>query len=108
MATVSSRCRHHPAFLGTTAAGVLLLLHAYASGTTALTGVEAISNGVTVFRPPEVRNARKVVMIMGAILAACFAGITLLAWRLQPVPTAKRTLISELGGALFGRSGPGR
>ncbi|MCU1463034.1 MAG: putative integral rane protein [Acidimicrobiales bacterium] len=92
----------------TTAVGVLVVLHAYASGTTALTGVEAISNGVTAFRPPEASNAVRVLMWMGAILAASFAGITLLAWRVHPIPTAKKTLVSELGGAIFGNGSIGR
>jgi amino acid transporter len=86
----------------TTAVGLFVLLHAYASGTTALTGVEAISNGVSAFRPPEARNAVKVLTSMGAILAVLFGGITLLAWRAHPIPTAKKTLVSELGDAIFG------
>jgi amino acid transporter len=89
-------------------AGVLLIMHAYASGTTALTGVEAISNGVPVFRPVEWRNARTVLTWMGTILAVSFAGITALAWKLHPVPTSKKTLVSEMGAALFGHSWAGR
>jgi hypothetical protein len=92
----------------TAAVPALLLLRAYASGITAVTGVEAISNGVSVFQPVEWRNARRVLTWMGAILAVSFTGITLLAWRLQPVPTERRTLVSELGAALFGRTPAGR
>ena len=88
--------------------GWLLILHAYASGTTALTGVEAISNGVSVFRPVEWRNARRVLMWMGAILAVSFGSITVLAWKLHPVPTDQKTLVSEVGAALFGHSTAGR
>jgi len=64
---ISTPCPRRPgATLRTTGAvGWLLILHAYASGTTALTGVEAISNGISVFRPVEWRNARKVLMWMG-------------------------------------------
>jgi amino acid transporter len=91
----------------TGAVGWLLILHAYASGTTALTGVEAISNGVSVFRPVEWRNARKVLMWMGGILAVSFGSITVLAWKLHPVPTDQKTLVSEIGAALFGRSTAG-
>ena len=88
--------------------GWLLILHAYASGTTALTGVEAISNGISVFRPVEWRNARKVLMWMGTILAVSFGSITVLAWKLHPTPTDRKTLVSELGAALFGHSTAGR
>jgi amino acid transporter len=85
-----------------------VLLRAYSSGTTALTGVEAISNGVSVFRPVEWRNARRVLAWMGAILAVGFAGITLLAWRVRPVPSPRRTVVSELGRVVFGPSPAGR
>jgi amino acid transporter len=84
----------------TTAVGLFVLLHAYASGPT----VEAISNGVSVFRPPEWRNATVVLAWMGAILALTFGGITLLAYRVHPIPTEKTTLVSELGRAVFGTS----
>jgi amino acid transporter len=90
------------------AVGLFVLMHAYASGTTALTGVEAISNGVTVFRPPEWRNARTVLTWMGAILAVAFGAITLLSWRVHPVPTAHQTLVSVLGRAIFGNGSIGR
>jgi amino acid transporter len=88
------------------AVGFLYLVHAYASGTTALTGVEAISNGVPVFRPVEWRNARLVLTWMGAILAVSFGSITILASKLHPVPTNRKSLVSELGAALFGHSHP--
>jgi amino acid transporter len=91
----------------TTAVGMFVLLHAYASGTTALTGVEAISNGVSAFRPLESTNAVKVLTSMGAILAVMFGGITLLAWRVHPIPTEKKTLVSELGDAIFGNGSLG-
>jgi amino acid transporter len=92
----------------TGAVGWLLILHAYASGTTALTGVEAISNGISVFRPVEWRNARKVLMWMGTILALSFGSITVLAWKLHPIPTDRKTLVSEVGAALFGPGMAGR
>jgi amino acid transporter len=82
--------------------GLYLILHAYASGTTALTGVEAISNGVPIFRPPQWQNARAVLTWMGAILAVLFGGTAFLAARLHPVPTAKETLLSEVARAVFG------
>ena len=84
------------------AIGLFLILHAYASGTTALTGVEAISDGVPIFRPVEWRNARTVLTWMGTILAVLFGGISFLASRLNAVPTEKQTLLSELARAAFG------
>jgi hypothetical protein len=88
--------------------GLFLVLHAYASGTTALTGVEAISNGIPIFRPVEWQNARTVLTWMGAILAVLFGGTAFLASRLHPVPTPQRTLLSELARAVFGRGTLGR
>jgi amino acid transporter len=82
--------------------GLYVILHAYASGTTALTGVEAISNGVPIFRPVAWENARTVLTWMGAILAVLFGGTAFLASRLHPVPTAKETLLSEVARAVFG------
>jgi amino acid transporter len=82
--------------------GLYLILHAYASGTTALTGVEAISNGVPIFRPVEWQNARAVLMWMGAILAVLFGGTAFLTARLHPVPTSNETLLSEVARAVFG------
>ena len=61
------------------AAALLLGLRAFAQGCTALTGVEAVSNGVPSFRPPKSRNAANTVATMGGITIAMFAGITALA-----------------------------
>jgi amino acid transporter len=90
------------------AVGWMLILHAYASGTTALTGVEAISNGVSVFRPVEWQNARRVLVWMGTILAISFGSITVLAWKLRPLPTERKTMVSEMGAVLFGHGAAGR
>ena len=56
-----------------------LTLRAFSSGCTALTGVEAIANGVPAFRPPKARNAQMTLVIMGAMATSMFAGITALA-----------------------------
>jgi amino acid transporter len=88
--------------------GLYVMMHAYASGTTALTGVEAISNGVPLFRPIEWRNARTVLTWMGAILAVLFGGTVFLASRLHPVPTPDETLLSEIARAVFGTGALGR
>jgi amino acid transporter len=89
----------------TGAVGLFLVLHAFASGGAAVTGVEAISNGVPAFRPPEWRNARTTLMWMGSLLGVMFLGLSFLAFRLQVVPTEEMTVISQVGRAVFG-SGP--
>src|SRR5512143_3110374 len=68
--------------------GIFLLLRAFAAGCTALTGVEAISNGVPAFRPPESNNAARTLVIMVAMLTTMFLGITWLANAYQTIPQA--------------------
>lgn len=80
---------------------VLLFLRAFSSGAVALTGIEAISNGVPAFRKPESRNASITLIIMGSILGSFFFGISLLANRLQPTPSEEETLLSVMGRAVF-------
>jgi amino acid transporter len=89
----------------TGAIGLFLVLHAFASGGAAVTGVEAISNGVPAFRPPEWRNARTTLMWMGSLLGVMFLGLSFLAFRLHVVPSEEMTVISQVGRAVFG-SGP--
>lgn len=89
------------------AISLFLVLHAFASGGAAVTGVEAISNGVPAFRPPEWRNARTTLMWMGTLLGAMFLGLSYLAVQLQVVPSEKTTVISEVGRAVFGGGAPG-
>jgi amino acid transporter len=79
-----------------------LLLRAFSSGAIALSGVEAISNGVPAFRKPESHNAAKTLVWMGVILGTFFFGISLLAHRLDPVPTENSTLLSVMGAWVFG------
>jgi voltage-gated potassium channel Kch len=86
----------------TGAISIFLVLHAFASGGAAVTGVEAISNGVPAFRPPEWRNARTTLMWMGSTLGVMFLGLSFLAHRLQVVPTEAKTVISQVGRAVFG------
>jgi amino acid transporter len=89
----------------TGAVGLFLVLHAFASGGAAVTGVEAISNGVPAFKPPSWRNARTTLMWMGTLLGLMFLGLSFLAVRLRVVPTESKTVISQVGRAVFG-SGP--
>lgn len=77
------------------------LLHAFAAGCTALTGIEAISNGVQSFKKPEAKNARTTLRIMGAVLACLFLGITALARKTGVVPLEHETVISQLARAVF-------
>jgi amino acid transporter len=93
--------------LGLVALGVVPLslgLHALASGSTAMTGVEAISNGVPAFKPPEWRNARTTLMWMGATLGTMFLGISYLAKRLEIVPDLHNnsTVLADIGHAVYG------
>ncbi|HMS46512.1 APC family permease [Candidatus Neomicrothrix sp.] len=83
-----------------------LLLRAFSSGAVALTGVEAISNGVPAFKKPESRNAATTLTWMGVILGVGFFGTALLAHRLQPTITPDETLLSILGRAVFGNGTP--
>jgi len=86
---------------------VFLVLRAFASGTTALTGVEAISNGVSAFRAPEAVNAKKTLMVMATIMGALFLGITYLAVQLDALPydSGYPTVISQIARQVLG-SGP--
>ncbi len=91
----------------TGAIGIFLILHAFASGGAAVTGVEAISNGVPAFRPPEWRNARTTLMWMGCLLGAMFLGLSFLAVKLHALPTETETLNSQVARAVFGSEGVG-
>jgi amino acid transporter len=79
-----------------------LVLRAFSSGCTALTGVEAISNGVPAFQPPESRNASITMGWMASILGVLFLGITVLAWVLRVTPLENETVVSQIARALFG------
>jgi amino acid transporter len=83
---------------------LFLVLRAFAAGTTALTGVEAISNGVPAFRFPQSRNAATTLGMMGAMSISMFIGISLLANRMQVVATEdmERTVVAEIANGIFG------
>ncbi len=83
-----------------------LVLRAFSAGCTALTGVEAISDGVTIFKEPEWVNARKTLLIMGLILGFMFIGITYLANFYSAQPSHDKTLLAELAGQIFGVGHP--
>jgi hypothetical protein len=79
-----------------------LLLHAFANGTTALTGIEAISNGITAFKEPRSRNAGITLIWMSTILGSLFLSITVLANRIGAVPSEVETVISQLARTVYG------
>ena len=79
-----------------------LLLHAFASGCAALTGIEAVANGVTIFKPPVSRNASTVLYILASLLTAMFLGITVLTYLYGIHPQAGETMLSQLGRTVFG------
>src|SRR6185295_1163482 len=78
-----------------------LLLHAFANGTTALTGVEAISNGITAFKEPRSRNAGVTLIWMSVILGSLFLGISFLTSKIHGVFSEEETIISQLARTVF-------
>ena len=82
--------------------GLFLILKGFSSGAVALTGVEAISNGVPAFRRPESKNAATTLAWMGAILGTLFLGVSILARHLEPFPSHTETVFSQMGRAVFG------
>jgi amino acid transporter len=82
----------------------VLLLHTFASGCTALTGVEAISNGIPAFKPPSTRNAQKTLIVMGVLMGILFAGTIGLTVYLGVVAAANETILSALAHRILGTS----
>ena len=79
-------------------------MRAFSSGAIALSGVEAISNGVPAFRPPETKNAATTLTWTGTILAVLFSGVAALALQLRPTLSESQTILSTMGRAVFGGS----
>jgi amino acid transporter len=78
-----------------------LILRAFANGTTSLTGVEAISNGITAFKEPRSKNAGKTLIYMAFIMGSLFLGITFLAIKTMAVPAESETVISQLARTIY-------
>jgi amino acid transporter len=91
-----------PPDAGTSKLTTFLLLTAFANGCTAMTGVEAVSNGVPAFRPPESKNASATLVAMAALAITMFIGITVLAHAYGVIPSASESGVSQLGRAIFG------
>jgi amino acid transporter len=86
--------------------GLLLILRAFSSGAVALTGTEAVSNGVPAFKPPEARNAQTVIVLMGTFFGLIFLGMSFLVGQLGilPDPSEQETVVSQLTVTLVGDS----
>ena len=84
------------------ALSVFLVLRAFASGAVALTGIEAVADGVQAFKPPELKNARTVLAFLGIIMLTLFIGTTALADLFNIVPRDEETVVSQLARAVFG------
>jgi amino acid transporter len=84
---------------------LFLLLTAFSNGCTAMTGVEAVSNGVPAFRPPEARNAAATMVMMAVLSITMFVGITLLAHAYHIIPSEQETVVSQIARGVFGGRG---
>jgi amino acid transporter len=82
---------------------LFLILRAFSSGSTAMTGIEAISNGITAFKEPRQKNAATTMLYMSATLLLLFLGITVLAHQTQAIPSPAETVISQIARTVFGR-----
>jgi amino acid transporter len=93
---------------GVQAISLLLILRAFAAGSVALTGTEAVSNGVPAFKPPEPRHAGRVLIMMGVFFGTIFLGISFLASQIGviPDPLEKETVISQVARTLVGAGSP--
>ena len=90
--------------LGTEVVGILLLLKAFAGGSVALTGVEAIANGVPAFKPPESKNAADTMTIMAVLLGVLFVGLTIvaIAFGLRPTEAGGPSVVALAAAVAFG------
>jgi len=82
--------------------GLFVILRAFSSGSTALTGVEAISNGVPAFRRPQAKNAADTLAIMGTIAITMFLGISFLASRMHVIVSDERSVVAQIAHTVFG------
>jgi amino acid transporter len=83
---------------------IWLLLRAFAGGCTALTGIEAISNGVQAFKPPESKNAAATMIIMGVMATSLFVGITYLSTHMSLIPEETESILSQMTRAITGNN----
>ncbi len=95
-----------PVSAGVSSLTIFLILRAFSSGCSALTGMEAIANGVPAFEPPETKNAATTIAWMAAIIASFFLGLTVLAHLMHIQPAQHVTVISQVGKTAFGVTPP--
>jgi len=95
----------HPLPIGNSTLGLFMLLTAFSNGCTAMTGVEAVSNGVPAFRPPEAKNAVRTLITMAVLGITMFVGITLLARAYNVLPSETETVVSQIARGTFGGRG---
>jgi amino acid transporter len=94
-----------PAAVPVESLSLLLVMRAFADGCSAITGVEAVSNGVPAFKPTEWRNARTTLTVMGVLVAVMFIGLSYLAGVSGAIPSDHESIVSQIGRAVYG-SGP--
>jgi amino acid transporter len=95
----------HPLTAGVGAVGVLVILRAFSSGASALTGVEAIANGVNAFRRPQSVNAARTLAVLGTIAISLFLGVSWLAVHMHARPSATDSVLSQIARAVFPAGG---
>jgi amino acid transporter len=81
---------------------LVIVLHAFSSGCTALTGVEAVSNAIPNFKEPSQKNAKSVLFMLGGVIVFIFGGTTLLEMNLRVLPLQNVTVISQIAASVFG------
>jgi len=91
----------HPLPAGTGAITAFVLLRAFSSGSTALTGVEAIANGVNAFRHPQGKNAAATLAVLGTIAIAMFLGVSFLAVHVHAMPSSTDSVVSQIARTVF-------
>jgi amino acid transporter len=91
----------HALPIGTGSITLFVLLRAFSSGSTALTGVEAIANGVNAFRHPQGKNAAKTLGVLGAIAITLFLGVSYLAVHVHALPSSTDSVVSQIARAVF-------
>ncbi|GAB2829361.1 APC family permease [Actinoallomurus bryophytorum] len=96
--------RRGPPPHGTLTVGALLVLKAFSAGCSALTGVEAIANGVPLFRPPRTVQAKRTEMLLGVILGVMLLGLAVLADRWRIAPRSHQTVLSQVMAAAIGQN----
>ena len=91
----------HPVAVGTGTITLFVLLRAFSSGSTALTGVEAIANGVNAFKHPQGKNAAKTLAVLGTIAIVLFLGVSYLAVHVHARPSLTASVVSQIARAVF-------